>query len=59
MCLAIRYLHAHHILHRDLKSKNILLAGEREVGCTLVPIIKIADFGISKVSEALLRSRFP
>lgn len=41
ICLAVRYLHERHVLHRDLKSQNIFLTANRHV--------KVGDFGISKV----------
>ena len=40
--LAIHHIHAHNILHRDLKTQNIFLSKNRKV-------VKIGDFGISKV----------
>jgi len=44
---AISYLHSKGIVHRDLKPENLLLASK-----TVDSIIKIADFGLSKVMEA-------
>lgn len=42
MVKAIQGIHSHNILHRDLKTQNIMLDRTRKV-------IKIGDFGISKV----------
>lgn len=41
----MRFLHACNIIHRDLKSQNLLLDRNVEEGC---PVIKIADFGLSR-----------
>lgn len=41
----MRYLHACHVIHRDLKSQNLLLDRPVEEGC---PVVKVADFGLSR-----------
>lgn len=41
----VNYLHAMHIIHRDLKSQNLLLDRPVEDGC---PVVKVADFGLSR-----------
>lgn len=40
---AVAYLHAEKVIHRDLKSANVLLSGDR---CRA----KVADFGLAKFS---------
>ncbi len=44
---ALRYLHYHKIVHRDLCSDNILLNHIKED----IPIAKVCDFGMSKVFD--------
>ncbi|XP_033116880.1 uncharacterized protein LOC117116878 isoform X2 [Anneissia japonica] len=44
MVTAIRYIHDHNVLHRDLKTANIFLTKEG--------IIKMGDFGIAKVMSS-------
>ncbi|KAK3337478.1 kinase-like domain-containing protein [Cercophora scortea] len=39
------YLHSRNIIHRDLKPTNVLVASEDPL------ILKVADFGLSKMSE--------
>jgi len=46
MILALKYMHEKSVLHRDIKTQNVLLA--RKEGSDL-PSAKIADFGIAKV----------
>lgn len=43
MCLGLQYIHSHRILHRDIKSQNIILDAEGNV--------KIGDFGTAKCLE--------
>ena len=45
---AINYCHKMHIVHRDIKPENILIANKDKDG---YPIIKICDFGTSKIFE--------
>jgi len=44
MCAGLRYVHKHKVLHRDIKTSNLLLDAERRV-------VKIGDFGIARVLE--------
>lgn len=43
ICLALEYVHARRVIHRDLKTQNIFLTGNLTV--------KLGDFGISRVLE--------
>ncbi|KAH0619287.1 hypothetical protein JD844_019218 [Phrynosoma platyrhinos] len=45
---AIAFLHKNHIVHRDLKPDNILITEKSGA-----PILKVADFGLSKVCAGL------
>lgn len=43
IALALKHIHDRHILHRDLKTPNIFLAGPGQ------GIVKVGDFGIARV----------
>lgn len=48
MAMALRYMHSKNIIHRDIKSENILVGLHSE--------IRLADFGYRVHSESGLRS---
>ena len=45
----LAFAHAAHMVHRDIKPDNLLIARERGDGGRL--IVKISDFGLSKLAE--------
>jgi serine/threonine-protein kinase len=45
-CEALAAAHAHNIVHRDIKPENLFLTQQAQG----MPIIKVLDFGISKIS---------
>ena len=53
IALGMAYLHAKHIVHRDLKSPNILLSKERKLNHIYpVPQVRIADFGLAMMKSS-------
>jgi serine/threonine-protein kinase len=50
---ALEYAHAHGVIHRDLKSANIMVATPEGDGSPLS--VKVLDFGISKSTDAQLQ----
>ena len=44
ICMALEYVHGRKVIHRDIKTQNIFLTGNKT--------IKVGDFGISKVLES-------
>jgi len=45
----LEYVHSQHVVHRDIKPKNILMCGAKD---DMIP--KIADFGTSKVIQTAM-----
>merc|ERR1711937_43685 len=49
---ALAYIHSKNMLHRDIKSPNVLLA-EPIAGTSCTPLVKLADFGLSKNAQSV------
>ncbi len=54
MALALDFMHQRNVLHRDLKTQNVFLKGTLTAAeaatASSVPLLRLGDFGISKVS---------
>ncbi len=51
ICWALEVAHRQHVVHRDLKPENVLLV--KQVSAETIPDLKVADFGIAKVSGGI------
>lgn len=49
LCQALRYLHRHNILHRDLKPQNVFVGDDGR--------LKLGDFGCSKLLDRVMLAR--
>lgn len=50
ICLALHYVHAAGVLHRDLKTSNVLITSNPNFGG--MPLLKLGDFGVAKINSA-------
>ena len=46
--MALEHVHAHRVVHRDVKTSNLFITRMREGP----PVVKLGDFGISRVLGA-------
>jgi len=49
-CMALEHVHAHRVVHRDVKTSNLFVARAADMSASSV--VKLGDFGISRVLGA-------
>ncbi|KAJ3110250.1 Serine/threonine-protein kinase ulk3 [Phlyctochytrium bullatum] len=54
LCSGILFLHSRAVIHRDIKSENLLLTGPADARTLHRPILKISDFGIAAAAAEAL-----
>ncbi|RKP06990.1 kinase-like domain-containing protein [Thamnocephalis sphaerospora] len=53
LACALRFLHTHRLIHRDIKPQNLLLQPSAEsTNSKALPTLKVADFGMARVLGA-------
>ncbi len=52
ICGAVNYAHQRGVIHRDLKPSNIVIAPSEETGAGPMPVAKVLDFGLARLTHA-------